>query len=127
MCGITSDERDLKSLPLQIAKGSKCSCGHSLRLGDHSFHQNGDSVEFVAIYECPQCGKMQKGARVLLSALAALWSDISEIKVGATGFIFKKRTSRSEPKMSRSNAEPKTSGPQPEPKKRTSKKASPAK
>lgn len=90
-CGF-NDDIAIKSLPLDIAQSSSCSCGGSLFLAEHSLTLSQGDVEFRGIYKCSSCSRQQKSLISRIGrALSMAWEETTSLEVGLKGIKFGKK------------------------------------
>ena len=87
-----SNDEVLQILPQLIAENSFCGCGARLLAGSHSFNIQGNQIKFTGTFRCTNCtgsersllGKVREG-------VAALWKQLAQIKIGASGIEIEKK------------------------------------
>jgi ribosomal protein S14 len=85
-------EGDIRALPLVIAKTSRCSCGETLSLSDHSIKQTKDDIEFKGVYVCSSCHRSKSVIWAgVIGVLRKFWRDTKRVKVGTDGFEYEKK------------------------------------
>jgi hypothetical protein len=81
----------LKDIPLVVAETSRCSCGATLVLGDHTLRRSGALLELEAEYVCESCQHSERTVlRSIGHALRSLWKTTRKIQIGATGVSYEK-------------------------------------
>lgn len=82
----------LKVLPTLIAENSRCSCGETLRLGNHSLNVHRNVVVLTGLFFCDLCGGEGRAALAKIrDAIGRLWNQITKIKIGPTGVELQKK------------------------------------
>lgn len=81
----------LNLIPVVVAERSRCSCGATLVLGDHTLRKSGEFLEFEAEYVCDKCQRAEKTVlRSVGKALRSLWRTTRRIELGPTGVSYEK-------------------------------------
>lgn len=81
-------------LPLIVADQSRCSCGSTLSLTNHSILRVNDDIQFEGTYVCKQCTvRKQTIIGNLLNGIARMWRDTTKVEVGPTGIKYEKKAS----------------------------------
>jgi hypothetical protein len=77
--------------PELIAQRSRCSCGSSLKAGDHDVSLSDNHGTFRGSFHCQRCRDSGGGAlAVIRKSIGSVWRQIVRIKVGPTGVEFEK-------------------------------------
>ncbi|NIM17742.1 MAG: hypothetical protein GTO81_37660 [Candidatus Aminicenantes bacterium] len=85
-CNFRWNEKSLKTLPLDIALESRCSCGAQLSIGNYSIKRVRDEIEFRGTYYCEICKKNTSTiVSKLASAIAGIWSNVEKIVISPDG------------------------------------------
>jgi hypothetical protein len=83
----------LQSLPRLIAELSSCSCGSSLQVGDFSFRVEKVQVHFSGKFYCSSCsGKGRPPLEKFKDAVAAVWNQITRLRLGTDGIEIEKKS-----------------------------------
>ena len=86
-CRQTFEEEFIKSLPLEIARTSSCSCGATLSLKEYCINRVGDDLEFEGVYVCDECNtKTRKLIDGIKRTLYDTWRKTKKVVV-APGYL----------------------------------------
>lgn len=82
-----------ETIPLLIAKQSKCLCGSTMILGKHDIKYVNGKLSFWGDYLCPKCGKQEATVSdKIMSILKAIWDKTEKIAIGPSGIEYQKKS-----------------------------------
>ena len=86
--GISVEELPISEVPGRVARESRCACGDTLTLTDHTVTRTDDLVHIEAVFVCRRCNAAISSK--LRRFFGAIWGKTRKLEAGVSGLKYEK-------------------------------------